>query len=185
MRSPDDFLKRITMTRNALAMDSASVQSPPLNATIPRSLREGELPLGRGFLVKSGKTQMLQIATPYNQDEPVEVVMDRWVEKIIEIHGDMHAQWIPMPEDDEQAQAAASDKPATNGNTRSTETTAAAAPAHNNGFTAEKVEDLRKQLVAMYEGVGLPADMVKDLPPSGIIEMAQMRGLIEPPVMEA
>ena len=57
--------------------------------------------------------------------------------------------------------------------------TVPAANALTNGFTAEKVEDLRKQLIAMYEGVGLPAEMVKDLPPGGIVEMAQLRGLIE------
>jgi DNA segregation ATPase FtsK/SpoIIIE, S-DNA-T family len=179
MRTPDDFLKRVTMTRNALGLDSASVQAPPLNANIPRSLREGELPLGRGFLVKSGKTQMLQIATPYNQDEPVEVAMDRWVEKIIALHGDTPTQWIPMPDD--QTGNGQEKAPHTNGraqNAASAEVVTTASSTSNNGMPAEQVEDLRKQLVAMYEGVGLPAEMVKDLPPSGIIEMAQLRGLL-------
>jgi hypothetical protein len=44
----------------------------------------------------------------------------------------------------------------------------------------EQIEILRNQLIRMYEEVGLPADMVKDLPASGIIEMAQLRGLIQP-----
>jgi len=180
MRTPDDFLKRVTMTRNALALDSSSVQQAPLNATIPRSLREGELPLGRGFLVKAGKTQMLQIATPYNQDEPVEVVMDRWIEKIIELHGNQSNQWIPMPENLEGKAPAAATQAPTNGSA----TTQAAAAAANDGFKAAKIEDLRKQLILMYEGVGLPADLVKDLPPSGIVEMAQLRGLITAETLE-
>jgi DNA segregation ATPase FtsK/SpoIIIE, S-DNA-T family len=183
MRSPDDFLKRVTMTRNALALDSASVQAPPLNASIPRSLREGELPPGRGFLVKSGKTQMLQIATPYNQDEPVDAVMDRWVQKITELHGDSRAQWLPMPEkyqslsSDSQPKAAA-----TNGSDSHTAGAAAGSgsQASPEALPPEQIEILRNQLIRMYEEVGLPADMVKDLPASGIIEMAQLRGLIQP-----
>jgi hypothetical protein len=185
MRTTDDFLKRVTMTRNALALDSSSVQQPPLNANIPRSLREGELPLGRGFLVKSGKTEMVQIATPYNQDEPIETALDRWVDTIIAQYGATPAQWIPMPGDDAPPPAPAQTAPASNGRSNGTVTAAPAtaassAPASDKpGFTAEQVEALRQQLIQMYEGVGLPSDMVRDLPPSGIIEMAQLRGILE------
>ena len=194
MRTTDDFLKRVTMTRNALALDSASVQQAPLNATIPRSLREGELPLGRGFLVKSGKTQMVQIATPYAQDESIEVSMDRWVEKIQSLYAGQKAKWIPMPAeatpaDGNSGKQVTSTSPtaADNGSSRPPApagNAAAIASAGVGGISAEEIESLRTQLVQMYEKVGLPGDMVKDLPPSGIVEMARMRGIL-PPESEA
>jgi DNA segregation ATPase FtsK/SpoIIIE-like protein len=192
MRTADDLLKRITMTRNALGLDSASVQQPPLNGSIPRSLREGELPLGRGFIVKSGKAQMVQLATPYNQDEALEVSMDRWVERIRQKFGDRPAHWVPMPEDavpptppaSTPTPPAAAAPVRSNGNDASRP--AAATPAASatapliDGLNPAEVEELRKKLVDMYEKVGLPAEMVKDLPPSGIVEMARIRGILPP-----
>jgi DNA segregation ATPase FtsK/SpoIIIE-like protein len=193
MRTPDDLLKRVTMTRNALGLDSASAQQPPLNGSIPRSLREGELPLGRGFIVRSGKAQMVQLATPYNQDEPVEVSMDRWVERIRQRFGGQQAQWVPLSGEATPPPAAPASAPAStpasavagaNGGPTAPDKPTPAQPEAEaplvDGLTAAEVEDLRTQLVEMYQKVGLPADMVKDLPPVGIVEMARIRGLLPP-----
>jgi hypothetical protein len=173
-----------------MGLDSASVQAPPLNANIPRGLREGELPLGRGFVVRAGKTAMVQLATPYNQDEPVEVTMDRWIDKIIAKYPNEKATWIELPESFVRVGGnSTATKGDTNGSSgepgrkRLTDADIATAPAPvdpSEGLTPAVINSLRQQLIEMYEKVGLPADMVRDLPPSGIVEMAQIRGLLNP-----
>ncbi len=190
LRNSDDFLKRVAITRNALALESASVQAAPLNATIPRSLREGELPLGRGFIVKAGKTQMLQLATPYNPDEPVEVVMDRWVEGIMAKHKGKQAAWKPLPEGDhssgnghepEKAKAASAKGDGKKAKASAASPPPAAPSSAPAGYTPEVIADLREKLAAQYVAMGLSPDMVTNLPPAAIIEMAQANGLIEKP----
>jgi DNA segregation ATPase FtsK/SpoIIIE, S-DNA-T family len=200
MRTSDDFLKRVAMTRNAVALDSASVQAAPLNATIPRSLREGELPLGRGFLVKAGKTYMLQLATPYNADEPLEVSMDRWIEGIIKKHKGKKAEWKPLPDDDEAGEGEPAAEAAASGNGAakpkaakadgkgskakpSIAPSAAAAKRDSvpEGQSAESINELRDKLVEMYKSMNLPVEMVANLPPAGILEMAEMNGLLKKP----
>lgn len=191
MRTSDDFLKRVAMTRNALALDSASVQAAPLNASIPRSLREGELPLGRGFLVKAGKTQMLQVATPYNADEPLEVSMDRWIESIIKKHKGKKAEWKPLPEDYAPASEAAAESngaakaaATTNGKAKASIAPSEAATKRDSvpeGQSSESISELREKLVELYKSMNLPVEMVTNLPPAGILEMAQMNGLLAKP----
>jgi DNA segregation ATPase FtsK/SpoIIIE, S-DNA-T family len=198
LRNADDFLKRITMTRNALALESASVQAAPLNATIPRSLREGELPLGRGFLVKAGKTAMLQLATPYNQDEPMEVTLDRWIDDIIGRNKGAKAAWKPLPGGDSsggngsepekaKAPSKSDDKKAKASAASPTAPPPSRTPASNRpgampeGYTPAVIDDLRAKLIEQYTKMGLPASMVETLPPAGIVEMAQSSGLIEKP----
>ena len=62
-----------------------------------------ELPPGRGFIVKSGRTAMIQVATPQNETN-IEQSLDTWVEQIGERYPS-RAQWskaryAPEPSDE-------------------------------------------------------------------------------------
>ena len=111
--------------------------------------------------------------------------MDRWIERIRSRYAGQQAAWIAMPDDAEQPDgarepAAATAPAADNGSSRSaaTGTPDSASAGAPGGISAEEVESLRGQLIQMYEKVGLPADMGAGLPPSGIVEMARMRGIL-------
>jgi hypothetical protein len=62
--------------------------------------------MGRGFLVRSGRTSLLQIATPYEDDEQQALILDRWVTEIKERHPGPDASWWhyqqPVAEDEKE-----------------------------------------------------------------------------------
>lgn len=172
LKTQDDFVRRVTMTRYSMAMDTASVTQPPLNANLPRSLREAELPLGRGFIVKAGKLAMLQIATPYNQDEEISTALDRWVEAMLKRYPKQKAAWKDIPE------GAITDEKRDTGSTKTTsaakEETQPVAPPQP-AFTQEQIQTLKKQL----GDLGFPSDMLEMMPSEGILEMAGRYGLVQ------
>jgi hypothetical protein len=57
--------------------------------------------MGRSFIVRSGITSMLQIATPHANDDDMEGSIDQWVSKIVHQHKGKQAKWlrIPQPKD--------------------------------------------------------------------------------------
>jgi len=71
-----------------------------LNGRVPRSLSDVELPLGRGFIVKSGRTSMVQVATPYSSDDNIESSLDNWVDLICGTHPEPQATWSRPPSAD-------------------------------------------------------------------------------------
>ncbi|MBZ0305612.1 MAG: hypothetical protein K8I82_06050, partial [Anaerolineae bacterium] len=167
LKGQDEFIKRVMMTRYSMAMDTASVTQPPLNANLPRGLREAELPLGRGFIVRAGKLAMLQIATPYNQDEEVAAALDRWTEKIIHRYPTTEAAWLPMEEESAPAVEEASP------------------PAEKEEkpkprFSLEEIEQLRGKIAEQYQKIGLSDEFIRMMGAEGIIEMATRQGLIQP-----
>jgi hypothetical protein len=96
-RSAEELRKQIQLPRFGIALQTAdTVQS--LNGRVPRSLAQAELPPGRGFVVRSGRTYMLQIATPYEDDENQEAILDRWVKQIRDRYPGQKAIWS-LPED--------------------------------------------------------------------------------------
>jgi DNA segregation ATPase FtsK/SpoIIIE, S-DNA-T family len=106
MRANDDVTRQVLAPRYGLGMDANDAPS-----ALGGRVRSGgaELPPGRGYLVKSGRTSMLQIATPQDQNN-VEQSLDSWVEEIIERYPD-HAMWskdrYPLPEPEPPAEQAA------------------------------------------------------------------------------
>jgi len=90
----DDLRKNIGKSRYGLALDPNTATNTPFNARIPRKLQEAELPVGRAFLILSGRVNILQIATPYpvletgSMGEPLDVeeqivnMLDEWVTEI-------------------------------------------------------------------------------------------------------
>jgi DNA segregation ATPase FtsK/SpoIIIE-like protein len=98
MMSATDDLRRIFAAPNfGIALRSADAVNR-LNGRFPRSLAEVELPMGRGFIVRTGITNMLQIATPYLDDE-TEPALDSWVRKIHTRYPQENITWqTPTPE---------------------------------------------------------------------------------------
>ena len=70
-----------------------------LNGKFPRSLADVELPMGRSFIVRSGITSMLQIATPYTSDEEAEASMDNWIKSIVNKYPDTKSKWLRVPQE--------------------------------------------------------------------------------------
>jgi hypothetical protein len=92
-RSADELRKQVSQARFGVALGSAELVSN-LNGRPPRGLGGAELPPGRAFVVRAGKTFMVQLATPYGasqasgsmaevEDQP-EVSLDAWVKQIAE-----------------------------------------------------------------------------------------------------
>jgi hypothetical protein len=92
--SPDDLFKVITRSKVGLALDAESAGRGPFSLAAAGKLAKLELPVGRGFIISSGRWQMVQIATPYpleglgempDQSEIAQKIteaLDGWVTKI-------------------------------------------------------------------------------------------------------
>ncbi|MBI9044784.1 MAG: hypothetical protein JEZ06_09880 [Anaerolineaceae bacterium] len=78
----DELRKQLTSSSFGLALQTADAAGR-LNGKVPRSLASVELPMGRGFMIKSGRTHMVQIATPYSSDDEIEESMDQWIERLL------------------------------------------------------------------------------------------------------
>lgn len=93
LRASDDLLKQVESPRYSLILqDAEAVRS--LGGKLPYGSVKSEYPPGRGFIVKSVRTQLTQTAIPYNEiDEKVEAVLDAWVDRIIQKHGQAKAAW--------------------------------------------------------------------------------------------
>lgn len=114
----DDLRKNIAKSRYGLSLDANTATNSPFNARVPRKLQEAELPVGRAFLILSGRVSVLQVATPYPvvevgaMGEPLDVeeqiikMMDEWVSEIRTIWADTPAwEFPPLSEEDIQASA--------------------------------------------------------------------------------
>lgn len=81
MSAADDLRKQVSSSSFGIALQTADAVGR-INGKMPRSLAEAELPMGRAFVVKSGRTFMVQVATPYLTDDAVEESLDEWVTRI-------------------------------------------------------------------------------------------------------
>lgn len=94
--SSTDDLRRVFMAPSfGLALRSADAVSR-LNGKFPRALADAELPMGRAFTVRSGITNMLQLATPYANDDDIEGSLDAWVRRIKQAHPQEKAKWLTI-----------------------------------------------------------------------------------------
>ena len=98
MSASDDLRKVITAPNFGIGLKSADAVNR-LNGKFPRSLQDVELPMGRAFIVRSGITSMLQIATPYANDEDIEGSLDTWVKNITKKYKDPKVKWLRIPEE--------------------------------------------------------------------------------------
>ncbi len=98
----EDLKKQIYSSSFGMGLLSADAVER-LNGRVPRSLSEVELPLGRGFIVKSGRTSMVQVATPYSSDDNIESSLDHWVEMICSMHPEPQVTWSRPPTADQSS----------------------------------------------------------------------------------
>jgi type VII secretion EssC-like protein len=77
-----EFFKQIDAARYGLGLDSS--EAPVSLGARMRSGQPQEFPPGRGFIVKSGRISLIQVATPQQDDLPIEESLDQWVASICE-----------------------------------------------------------------------------------------------------
>ena len=132
-----------------------------LNGKFPRSLADAELPMGRAFTVRSGITNMLQIATPYANDEDIEGSLDLWVSRIKERYPQKNVTWLSGGKVKKASdQSGPSGMPA-----------APAAP----DLSKYNIPDIKKLLAAS----GLPDSVISLFSDSDLVENARALGLLD------
>jgi DNA segregation ATPase FtsK/SpoIIIE-like protein len=161
MNASDDLRKVITAPNFGIALKSSDAVNR-LNGRFPRSLNEVELPMGRSFIVRSGMTTMLQIATPHTSDDDMEGSVDHWVEKISKQYAGKQAKWmrIPKPKEDKKEEGS--------GSADSYVSTAVDVSKYNMEEVKQKLRD-----------AGMDEDMMKILSHSDMIETARTLGLFD------
>jgi DNA polymerase III delta prime subunit len=92
-RQRDDLMRHIEAVRYAIIMqDYDTVRS--MGAQGPHA--KGELPPGRGYLIKAVKAQLVQVAAPHvdgNSSVPPEKLLDQWVTEICDFYPDQKPEW--------------------------------------------------------------------------------------------
>ncbi len=88
LRANEELIRQVLAPRFGLGLDASDAPQ-----ALGGRVRSGgtELPPGRGYVVKSGRTGLIQVATPQNETN-VEESLDSWVEEIVEKYP-AHAQW--------------------------------------------------------------------------------------------
>jgi hypothetical protein len=90
LRTNDDLMRQVLAPRYGLGLDASDSPSA-LGGRVRAGGAAADLPPGRGFIVKSGRTSMIQVATPQNQTN-IEQSLDAWVSDIVERYPQA-AQW--------------------------------------------------------------------------------------------
>jgi hypothetical protein len=109
LRTNDDLMRQVLAPRYGLGLDASDAPGA-LGGRVRAGGAAAELPPGRGFIVKSGRTSMIQVATPQNEAN-IEQSLDAWVSEIIERYPQA-AQWTKARLGETQP-AEASDQPVT------------------------------------------------------------------------
>ena len=157
--SAADDLRKVFMAPNfGLALHSADAVNR-LNGKFPRALADAELPMGRNFIVRSGITSMLQVATPYANDDDIEGSLDTWVRRIQARYPQPKVRWLA-----ELAQAA---PPQPSG-------AAPAAPAAPEP-PKYNIAEIKKKLAAK----GLPDELLAMMNDGDILQNAGAMGLLD------
>jgi DNA segregation ATPase FtsK/SpoIIIE, S-DNA-T family len=165
MSASDDLRKVFTAPNFGIALKSPDAVSR-LYGKFPRSLADTELPMGRGFTVRSGITNMLQIATPYANDEEVESSMDHWIKTILSRHNQPKVVWL-NPDNDKGVTEMAGAGIVQAANSMETNGSEPDLSAYN-------LEEIKKLLVEN----GIPEELVEMMPPADMVQTAKEMGLI-------
>ena len=159
LSSSDDLRKVFAAPNFGIALKSADAVNR-LNGKFPRSLAEAELPMGRAFTVRSGITNMLQLATPYANDDDTEGSLDLWVRRIQGLYPNVKAQWLaPGPD---------------GGNKVKKEGGETASPSKPD-VSKYNMPELKKKLIE----AGMPEDMLALFSDADIVENARSMGLLD------
>jgi len=166
LSSSDDLRKVFAAPNFGIALKSADAVNR-LNGKFPRSLADAELPMGRAFTVRSGITNMLQLATPYANDEDTEGSLDVWVRRIKERYPKKKAYWLTQGKDGKSKK-------------KKEETAAEAAGPKMPDVSKYDIPALKKQLIE----AGMPEDMLELFSDADIVENARSMGLLAEPKPE-
>jgi len=175
MNAQDDLRKVFTAPNFGIALKSADAVNR-LNGKFPRSLADVELPMGRAFAVRSGITNMLQLATPYATDEDIEGSLDKWVKLIKGRSAQRKVKWIrKQPEgagqETEASGTTAADKPAIDPKEKGKGKKGSATDATGK----YDINALKKGLLEK----GMPESLLNLLSPGDIVENAKNMGVIK------
>ena len=102
--SANELKRRIQGANFGIGLRTAAAVETLRVMRTPPALRNKELPIGRGFIVKSGQTTMIQVANPYTEsgvppsgteddEEPRIRALDAWVEHMRAKYADQQATW--------------------------------------------------------------------------------------------
>ena len=163
----EDLRKQILSSSYGFALGSSDAVDK-LNGRMPRSLKDVELPAGRAFAIKSGRTAMLQLAVPYTSDDAVEPSLDAWVEKLCAEFAGQKAAWSQPVETAASVPADGGPKPPANGGVSVVEPVEPAA-------AVTEIEALRSKL----QQYGVPDDMLKTFSSQDVVTMATQFGLVD------
>jgi S-DNA-T family DNA segregation ATPase FtsK/SpoIIIE len=163
LSSSDDLRKVFAAPNFGIALRSADAVNR-LNGKFPRSLADAELPMGRAFIVRSGITSMLQLATPYANDEDTEGSLDLWVKRIADRYPKQKARWLTQKSDGR----AKKNKKSGDGSE------AVAAGPREPDVSTYDISELKKKLVE----TGMPEDMIGLFSDADIVENARSMGLL-------
>ncbi len=185
-RISDDLRRQTTGARYGIAMQVEPVGA--LGGKVPRSLAQAELPQGRGFVVKSGRTFMLQVATPYANNNDIEGLLDTWVAEICDHFEGESNEWMyvpPEPSDEEGETALAEEETSTSGASNGRDAATPAAPQPTAETAAVPLElpagmewEELKELIA--EKSKMPAFLIESLPEQELLKMADSMGALSP-----
>jgi type VII secretion protein EccCb len=163
--SSDDLRKVFTAPNFGIALRSADAVNR-LNGKFPRALADAELPMGRAFIVRSGITSMLQLATPYANDDDIEGSLDIWVRRIKEHYPQNKVRWLA-----ELGQADPDGKP----KEKKTDESFVGPAAKPAGTSKYNIPELKKKLVE----AGMPEAMIGLFTDNDVIDNARAMGLLE------
>jgi type VII secretion protein EccCb len=166
LSSSDDLRKVFAAPNFGIALKSADAVNR-LNGKFPRSLADAELPMGRAFTVRSGITNMLQLATPYANDEDTEGSLDMWVRRIKERYPKKKAHWLTQGTDGKSKK-------------KKEENAGEAVGPKVPDVSKYDIPALKKQLIES----GMPEDMLELFSDADIVENARSMGLLEEPKPE-
>jgi DNA segregation ATPase FtsK/SpoIIIE-like protein len=112
-RSMDDLMKQVVSSRYGLGLESPD-SAQALGGRVRSSAAMAEFPPGRGYVVKSGRTSMIQVAIPHDESN-IEGSLDQWVAEIA-AHYPERARWYieinPPPEPEDEAEEDTASVPA-------------------------------------------------------------------------
>jgi DNA segregation ATPase FtsK/SpoIIIE-like protein len=160
VNSQDDLRKVFMAPNFGIGLKSADAVNR-LNGKFPRSLADVELPQGRAFTVRSGITSMLQLATPYADDEDPEGSLDRWVRLVQARYPQSMVKWSTKASNDGSPKA---------GSGMGGKAGPVEAPSSQYDIPA-----LRKKLIEK----GMTESLLDLLSPDDIVKNARNMGLIK------
>ncbi len=169
--SSDDLRKVFTAPSFGIGLKTADAVNR-LNGKFPRSLADAELPMGRAFIVRSGITSMLQLATPYSNEDDMEGSLDIWVRRITAKYPGKKVQWIGAASGGETEKGS---KSKTKAAKESAESPFPAPAAKAPDVSKYNIAELKKKLIEK----GLPESMIAMFSDADIVENARSMGIID------